>query len=588
MNDWGRAALVMGASVVFACSSSSSSSPGGHTGGGAGQAGQGAAAGAAGAAGFSASAGFGAAPGGGAGAGGTCQGGICDPPNGPFTDFPEAPIIDQGLPDNISDLFGPGGSGNGPCLVEPEPNALFPHNWLRPRFRVIPSGQNVFELRLHADDETRDLFVYTTQTIWTMPKDMWGSVAGHVMDKPITVSVRGATLNGSSVSGVSAATTGTFTIALVDAAGSIVYWSIAPPGDPNGTTNLKGFKAGEEGVVDVLAPGQVQMRVDETANTPGSGVQATCIGCHTSTPDGKYASFTAQEPWGNALASIEADSVGAQPAFVTAATITALSGLGVNQYLGISTFSRAHWSAGDYIEITPLGTAAQSQLYWFNLETGASGAITRNGDSQGVGAPSWSHDGQTIAYMSTNAEAEGQPGAGVSDLYTVPYADRAGGQASAVSGAADSAYNEYYPAFSADDQFLAFDRNPSGADMYNSANAEVFIVPAKGGSATRVAANDPPGCSPNRSPGVTNSWPKWSPEVLTAHNGKAYYWMIFSSTRNELNSPVHPELYITGVVILPGGQIETHSAIYLWNQPGNESNHTPAWDVFKIPPVPIN
>ena len=30
--------------------------------------------------------------------------------------------------------------------------------------------------------------------------------------------------------------------------------------------------------------------------------------------------------------------------------------------------------------------------------------------------------------------------------------------------------------------------------------------------------------------------------------------------------------------------IVTYPAIYLWNQPPDEDNHTPAWDVFQIPP----
>ena len=33
------------------------------------------------------------------------------------------------------------------------------------------------------------------------------------------------------------------------------------------------------------------------------------------------------------------------------------------------------------------------------------------------------------------------------------------------------------------------------------------------------------------------------------------------------------------------GSITSHGAIYLWNQPATEANHTPAWDTFKVPPV---
>jgi hypothetical protein len=117
--------------------------------------------------------------------------------------------------------------------------------------------------------------------------------------------------------------------------------------------------------------------------------------------------------------------------------------------------------------------------------------------------------------------------------------------------------------------------------MYNQADAEVFVIPASGGTATRLAANDPPACAGLTSPGVTNSWPKWAPEATTV-NGKTYYWVIFSSTRGETHKP---QLYVTGVVV-SGDQVETHAALYLWNQPADESNHTPAWDVFKIPPAP--
>jgi hypothetical protein len=35
-------------------------------------------------------------------------------------------------------------------------------------------------------------------------------------------------------------------------------------------------------------------------------------------------------------------------------------------------------------------------------------------------------------------------------------------------------------------------------------------------------------------------------------------------------------------LVVENGAIKTYQALYLWNQPANESNHTAAWDVFKI------
>jgi Tol biopolymer transport system component len=209
-------------------------------------------------------------------------------------------------------------------------------------------------------------------------------------------------------------------------------------------------------------------------------------------------------------------------------------------------------------------------------------------------APSWSHDGNTVAYVSTDHFCDGRLGAGcdgvtynapadpgsTADIYTVPYAGGAGGTAKPVAGASDPTLQEYYPVFAPDDSLLAFCRAPNGVNMYDQLQAEVFVIPAAGGTATRLAANDPPACTGQTSPGITNSWPKWGPVALQA-DASTYYWLVFSSTR-----PGNPQLYITAVVE-KGGKIATYGSIYLWNQPATENNHTPAWDTFKgLPPAP--
>ena len=125
--------------------------------------------------------------------------------------------------------------------------------------------------------------------------------------------------------------------------------------------------------------------------------------------------------------------------------------------------------------------------------------------------------------------------------------------------------------------------------MYFNPAAEVWVVPSAGGSAIRLAANDPPACTPAVTPntmvypnknGWDNSWAKWSPEVATT-NGTKYYWLIFSSYRYDV-SPTRGQLYMTAVVKPEAGPVATYPAVYLWNQDQTTSNHTPAWDTFKI------
>ena len=153
--------------------------------------------------------------GGGSGGAGGSSGSGGSGGGGPFMDFPAGPIIDTGAPANSGTLFGGQGAGSGgPCLIEPEPGTLFPRNWLRPRFTwIAASGENLFELRLHAQNEVNDLVVYTAQTSWTLPLDMWLALSTHIVDQPITMTIRGGVLQGSSLGSIATGSSGPMTIA---------------------------------------------------------------------------------------------------------------------------------------------------------------------------------------------------------------------------------------------------------------------------------------------------------------------------------------------------------------------------------------
>ena len=520
-------------------------------------------------------------------------------PTGPVTDFP-APILDGTAPSNSATLFGPitqGATGGGPCLVEPESDVLFPQNWLRPRFRwTAANGSTLYELRLHVDNQISDLVVYTTNTSWTMPANLWDALRTHSPTIPMVLTIRGGAFDGSTLQGEALGSRTSMGIAPVQATGAIVYWTTNDAVTKSSV--LKAFSPGDESVQTLLTPTQYSQQQQTTSQ---------CFGCHASTPDGEFAVFTtsatavgtAQQVWSGGLARIDPNqgAVGGAPSFLGSAGAQALA----RWNLGGITFSTAHWKAGDRRAIASYdnnASATNIALSWIDIEatdpSKASGTIARNGDSQLAAAPTWSHDGNTIAYVSTNRICTGRLGnctpaydtppdpGSRADIYTVQYAGGAGGTAAGLPGASDPSLQEYYPGFSPDDKWIVFNRIASDMNLYDQPAAELFVIPSSGGTATRLAANDAPQCSGLTSPGLGNSWPKWGPTALQA-NGNTYYWLIFSSKRLD---PKAPQLYITSVVQKADGSLETHGSIYLWNQPVSEQNHTPAWDTFKVPPVP--
>jgi hypothetical protein len=261
-------------------------------------------------------------------------------------------------------------------------------------------------------------------------------------------------------------------------------------------------------------------------------------------------------------------------------------------------------------------TGATSGIGW--------GTITRTGDTKSAGAPSWSNDGTNVAYASTDygtkdgrMDCEHMSMAGntatscTSDIRVVPYNAKAGapggagGTSVALPGASDPAQNEYYPAWSPDDQIIAFNRVPVNHSMYNTPEAEVYVVPyngGAGGTAVRLVANDPVACSGLTSPGVQNTWPKWAPNPVSSTrladggvaatgepapqtiNGLTYYWVTFSSNRSPTTSAKQQQLYVAGITMDSNGNIQTYAPIYLWNQSDLVNNLIPSWGTFSLPP----
>ncbi|HEX3696725.1 MAG TPA: hypothetical protein VH374_15200 [Polyangia bacterium] len=537
-------------------------------------------------------------------------------PNNRCSDFPSSPIVDTGTPPDAPTMFGGAPSGAGPCVFEPEDGALFPRGWLRPRFKW--SGTTgVHRITIHADQQDKDLVAYTSQTSWTMPKDIWTALGQHTVEQDITVTVRAASGGESAIH---------FQISSAAAGGSVVFWAAKPEGilDDGANTNdlseLRGFSVGDESTVSVLQIAQVKQ---PSMGEDGEARPVACIGCHAATPDHGYVGFIDDFPWNLAIAGVNTGIQGDPLPGLTDGGKLSLN----MPYGGMMAFSPAQWATGhrlvlvasslhDYVNWRDRDDSGEAgRLIWYNLDgpppvttmdtdgnpiptltMGTNyGEVARTGDTRGAANPTWSHDGNDIVYCSTTGTKDGEVFQGTTDLYKVSFAGGSGGPAAPLMGAADPGYEEYYPAYSPDDKLIVFNRVPAGERAYANPDSELFVVPAAGGTAVSLKANTPPACTGKKTPGVNNHWGRWSPRI-TAANGKNVYWMLFSSYRSDIppstivddetNAAVQiTQLYITAVVQDSAGQIQTYPAIYLWNQPITTINATPIWEDIQIPLV---
>lgn len=172
---------------------------------------------------------------------------------------------------------------------------------------------------------------------------------------------------------------------------------------------------------------------------------------------------------------------------------------------------------------------AAGDIQILNVETGQLSPLNGANDP-GVfeTMPAWSADGTTIAYVRSEGPNDGFMVTGGADIYVVP---SGGGTAGPLPGASGDGFN-YYPAYSPDGRWLAFTRHTTGSTTYAAPEAEIFLVPAGGGAAQRLAAND--GENGIALSNVSNSWPTWSLDGTQ---------LAFTSKRND---PAY-DLFLTDI-----------------------------------------
>jgi hypothetical protein len=97
------------------------------------------------------------------------------------------------------------------------------------------------------------------------------------------------------------------------------------------------------------------------------------------------------------------------------------------------------------------------------------------------------------------------------NLYKVPFNEGKGGVPEPLQGASHNGRSNYFPRYSPDGKWIVFTQSKTGLAIQPS--SQLYIVPAEGGIARRLACNT----------AIMNSWHSWSP------NGR---WIVFASKVN--------------------------------------------------------
>jgi len=417
----------------------------------------------------------------------------------------EREVVEEGAPTDGFDVR----PTDAPDLwLYPEDGVNFPRNTPSITFQWNDVAARGY--RLQFTGSTTDLTVYTQGTSWSADEATWATLVGANAGASLRVELRAL-----GEAGVSASER-TLSVNRMDGDGTIYYWS----------TSVSGF-------LRVPYGGAAEEYL--TAATTGR-----CVGCHAISPTGAMA-FTYDGGDG---------------------------GLGIRDVAsGADVLSWGSGNYGNFKTYDPLGryllTTFQGALL---LHDAATGALLWEVPVDGTATQvDWSPSGDRVVVVLTGSHSADWVFTGGRIATMEHYGDGTFGPPTVIH-TPEAGYNAFYPVFSPDGRWIAF--NVSTGDSYDDPDAGVYVIDADGGTAIELAAA-------NMTDGITNSWPRWGPlpddDVL---------WLAFSSKRSYGRVTAGwPQIWVAAFdpVKARNGEDPSWPAFWLPGQDAAQSNHIPVW-----------
>jgi hypothetical protein len=328
----------------------------------------------------------------------------------------------------------------------------------------------------------------------------------------------------------------------------------------------------------------------EFSGSPPAQDYSQCIGCHAITPDGKTMALTigGSAPSNLGLLDIASKRLLELDPAAAPAGATGVEGLKRYRKVDTATFT-AFGPRGDVMVNMYRG---QLTLRAVDASLAVQGPILA-GVTEMKTDPFWSFDGRFFAFTSFADPAQSRhqynPMGTNGDM-------KVGGQIWVATADATSVRDDarlvvprkagvtsYYPALSHDGRLLAFNQSQCApgidvtktaseygnlrCDGYDDSSASLWLTTPAGGEPVRLGRA-------NGGEGLSNSWPRFSPDAGT-FRGKRLYWLAFSSRRPyglQVNggapAATKPQLWFAAVAVDDGALAgdPSHAPVWLPNQ----------------------
>lgn len=367
-----------------------------------------------------------------------------------------------------------------PSLVYPDTGVMVPPNLGQLEFHFRPAQSDVFELRVEGEAFLIRIYFGCTELnggcTFAPDETAWNTLANAARGRgPLRYRLRGV-LRGSAGIGTSEERTIEFAEEAVN--GGLYYWNA-------GAGAILRYDFGRRGQEPENYLDAARIGADE----------GTCVGCHALSREGDRIAFSYFGGTGELYSVYE---VGERRSLYDSGTAD------LGYFFAFSPNSNQFLA-------TDGGT--------INLRDGESGAALAEPLISSGTMPDWSPDGNTIVF----ARGSGFGGGGfiVDSASLETYVRGSGEWVAGPTLVPFDGRNNYYPAFSPDSAWVLFNRSPSNASSYDAPDAQLWAVPAAGGSAVHLVRSGSD---------YGDSWPKFAPESYR-HRGGSLFWITVSSRR---------------------------------------------------------